>query len=133
MAVRERNGLVYSIDSLLTYYTDIGYWCIYFGCDKQNYKKCISLIYNELEKLQKTKISEYRLKKAKEQFSGHRLIISQNKENQILAMARSVLHYNHFYTKEEVIKIIQKISAADLHLEAQRLFDFDKLTVLKFT
>ncbi|MDR3327246.1 MAG: insulinase family protein [Prevotellaceae bacterium] len=132
MAVRERNGLVYCIDSSLTLYSDIGYWGVYFGCDKQNYNKCTALIYNELEKLTMTQISDTQLKKAKQMFSGNLLIVSQNKENRLLAAARSVLHLDHFRTEQEILAKLEQISAAELHKEAQQLFDMDKFTVLKF-
>lgn len=29
---RERRGLVYTVESCMTAYTDTGIWCVYFGC-----------------------------------------------------------------------------------------------------
>jgi len=132
LAVRERNGLVYSIDSSLMPYTDTGVWNIYFGCDKSNFEKCTKLIYKELDTLQDKKISEKDLKKAKKQFAGQLLISHQNKENYILAAAKSVLHLNSIETQEKIIEKINNISAQELQKIAQELFDIEKLTILKF-
>lgn len=33
LALRERTGLVYTVESNLTAYTDTGVWSVYFGCD----------------------------------------------------------------------------------------------------
>ena len=132
LAVRERNGLVYSIDSSLTPYTDTGVWNIYFGCDKSNFDKCINLIYRELEILQNNEISGKDLKKAKKQFAGQLLISHQNKESYILAAAKSVLHLNSFATQEKIIEKINQITAQELQSIAQKLFDTEKLTTLKF-
>ena len=132
MAVRERNGLVYSIDSSLTPYIDTGVWNIYFGCDKTNFKKCIKLIYNELDILQNKTISEKDLKKAKKQFAGQLLISYQNKENYILSAAKSVLHLNLLETQDKIIEKVNRISAQELQNIAQKLFDIQQLTILKF-
>ena len=132
LAVRERNGLVYSIDSSLTPYTDTGVWNIYFGCDKSNFEKCTKLIYKELDILQNKEISEKDLKKAKKQFAGQLLISYQNKESYILAAAKSALHLNSIETQEKIIEKINNISAQELQNIAQELFDIEKITTLKF-
>ena len=132
LALRERNGLVYSIDSSLTPYTDTGVWSIYFGCDKDNFEKCTKLIYKELDILQNKEISEKELKKAKKQFAGQLLISYQNKENYILAAAKMALHLNFLETQEKILEKINQITAQELQSIAQDLFDIEKLTVLKF-
>ena len=132
LAVRERNGLVYSIDSSLMPYTDTGVWSIYFGCDKNNFEKCIKLIYKELDILQNKEISEKDLKKAKKQFAGQLLISHQNKESYILAAAKSALHLNSIDTQEKIIEKINNISAQEIQKMAQELFDIEKLSILKF-
>jgi len=132
IAVRERNGLVYSIDSSITPYTDTGVWNIYFGCDKSNFEKCIELIYKELDILLNREISEKELKKAKKQFAGQLLIAHQNKESYILAVAKTALHLNSLETQEKIIERINNISAQELQKIAQELFDTEKLTTLKF-
>jgi len=132
LALRERNGLVYSIESSLTPYSDTGVWNIYFGCDKNNFEKCIDLIYKELEVLRTKKISEKELKKAKKQFAGQLLIAHQNGENYILSAAKSVLHLNFFETKKGIVDKINRITSDELLQNAHKLFDTEQLTTLKF-
>ena len=33
IALREKHGLVYTVDSSMVSYSDTGMWCAYFGCD----------------------------------------------------------------------------------------------------
>jgi predicted Zn-dependent peptidase len=132
LAVRERNGLVYNIDSSLSSYTDTGVWGIYFGCDKNNFNKCTDLIYKELEILQNKEISEKDLKKAKKQFAGQLLISHQNRENYILSAAKSALHLNLLETQEKIIAQINKITSQDLQKIAQEMYNIEQLTTLKF-
>jgi predicted Zn-dependent peptidase len=132
IAVRERNGLAYSIDSSLTPYIDTGIWNIYFGCDKSNFNKCISLIYSELDKLREKPLTSAQLEKAKRQFAGQLLISSQNSENRALAAAKSALHLNCFETEQEILARLNQISAPELFDIAQKMFDIEKFTVLKY-
>jgi len=132
LAVRERNGLVYSIDSSLMPYTNTGVWNIYFGCDKSNFEKCTDLIYKELDILRNKEISEKDLKKAKKQFAGQLLISHQHKENYILSAAKTALHLNSLETQEKITEKINQITAQELQNIAQEMFDIDKLTTLKF-
>ena len=51
MAVREKCGLVYSIDAYLNTYPDTGFWNVYFGCDQEDVERCCKLVERELAKL----------------------------------------------------------------------------------
>ena len=44
VALRERRGLVYNVESNLTSYTDTGAFCIYFGTDPEDVDTCLKLI-----------------------------------------------------------------------------------------
>ena len=78
LALRERNGLVYTVDSSMVSYGDTGMWCAYFGCDTQDVKRCLRLVRRELDKLMKTPISSAQLRKAKQQIKGFNDILEQN-------------------------------------------------------
>ncbi|MBS5980335.1 MAG: insulinase family protein, partial [Dysgonomonas mossii] len=56
ISLREKRGYVYNVDSSITSYTDTGITSIYFGCDKKNVDKCISLVHKELNRLRKEKL-----------------------------------------------------------------------------
>ncbi|MDR1543483.1 MAG: insulinase family protein [Prevotellaceae bacterium] len=132
IAVRERNGLVYSIDSSLNPYTDTGVWNIYFGCDKANFNKCNKLIYNELHKMREKPLTSAQLEKAKRQFAGQLLISAQNRENRLLAAAKSALHRNYCNTEEQTIEKLKAVSIENLYEISQEMFDIERLTVLKY-
>ncbi|MDE7397167.1 MAG: insulinase family protein, partial [Muribaculum sp.] len=44
VALRERHGYVYTVDSAMTLFSDCGLFTIYFGCDPQNTAKCRRLV-----------------------------------------------------------------------------------------
>ena len=132
MAVRERNGLAYTIESNLTSYVDTGVWNIYFGCDQGSEKRCMRLIDNELRRLQETPLTERQLHKAKCQLDGQMLISDENRENLILSMAKSFLQVGYCLSNAEMHEQIAAVSAEKLQQVAADIFAFDKRTTLIF-
>lgn len=132
LAIRERNGWVYSIDSSLNLYSDIGIWSIYFGCSESNYKKCIGLIHSELGKLTDKAIPAKQLEKYKQQLYGQMLINFQNKENYILSSAKIALHLNKAVSMEQTFERMQQICPEDIQILASQLFDNKRFTTLKY-
>lgn len=70
LALREHNGLVYTVESTMVAYGDTGIWSIYFGCDEHDVKRCLRLVRKELDKFMQKPLSEAQLKAAKKQIKG---------------------------------------------------------------
>jgi len=51
LSVREKHGLVYSIDAQYLAYADTGMFAIYFGTEPKQAKKCMALVHREMDKL----------------------------------------------------------------------------------
>jgi len=130
LALRERNALVYNVESNFTSYSDTGVWNIYFGCDPKNRKRCEKLVINELNKLKESAISENQLSKCKKQIIGQIAIASENKENLILSIGKSFLHYNKVDSDSEIREQINAISSLDILKTANEVFDEKQLTTL---
>ena len=132
LSVRERNGWVYAIDSSINLYSDVGVWCIYFGCSENNYQKCINLINKELHSLTDKPISTKQLERYKQQLYGQILINSQNKENYLLSAAKIALHLCKSISLEKTLEQIKQISPENIQLLASQLFDNKDFTILKY-
>ena len=70
VVLREKNALVYNVESNLTSYTDTGVFSIYFGCDQEDRDRCIELTRKELKKLRDNLMKESQLSAAKKQIIG---------------------------------------------------------------
>ena len=70
LALREHNGLVYTVESTIVSYGDTGTWSIYFGCDEHDVKRCLRLVRKELDKFMQKPLSDAQLKAAKKQIKG---------------------------------------------------------------
>ena len=94
LALRERNGIAYNLESSYTAYSDTGTVTIYFGTDKDNLEKAISLIKREIKILQTKSLGEIQLSKAKKQLVGQLAMSQENHEDLMLTLGKSFLIYN---------------------------------------
>ena len=122
MAIRERHGYCYTVESSFVWYIDTAVWTLYFGCDPENRRKAYSLAMHTLESLRHTPITPRHLAIAKRQLRGQVLIGSQNKEAVVLALSKKVLHHESVRTNDEILADIDKLTADDLMRSANTLF-----------
>ncbi len=133
LALRERRGLAYTVESSYTAYTDTGTFCIYAGTDPRNKERCLSLINKELQALREKPIADHKLEKYKKQFLGQLAISTQNKESVALGMGKSFLHFNRIETMDEVRRKIENITAKNLQNIACELFDKNRISTLIYS
>ena len=91
IALREKHGLVYTVDSSMVSYSDTGLWCVYFGCDPHDVKKCRRLVMRELTAWPEA-LSPAALAAAKRQIKGQIGVACDNRESFALDFGRSYLH-----------------------------------------
>ena len=132
LALREHNGLVYTVESTMVAYGDTGIWSIYFGCDEHDVKRCLRLVRKELDKFMQKPLSDAQLKAAKKQIKGQIGVACDNRENFALDFGKSFLHYGWEKNVDRLYEQVDEITAAQIQAVAQELFDKDRLTTLIF-
>lgn len=132
LALREHNGLVYTVESTMVAYGDTGTWSIYFGCDEHDVKRCLRLVRKELDKFMQKPLSDAQLKAAKKQIKGQIGVACDNRENFALDFGKSFLHYGWEKNVDRLYEQVDEITAAQIQSVAQELFDKDRLTTLIF-
>ncbi len=132
LALREHNGLVYTVESTMVAYGDTGTWSIYFGCDEHDVKRCLRLVRKELDKFMQKPLSDAQLKAAKKQIKGQIGVACDNRENFALDFGKSFLHYGWEKNVDRLYEQVDEITAAQIQAVAQELFDKNRLTTLIF-
>ena len=132
LALREHNGLVYTVESTMVAYGDTGIWSIYFGCDEHDVKRCLRLVRKELDKFMQKPLSEAQLKAAKKQIKGQVGVACDNRENFALDFGKSFLHYGWEKNVDRLYEQVDEITAEQIQAVARELFDKDRLTTLIF-
>lgn len=130
--VREKYGLVYNIEAGYTPYSDTGIFNIYFGCDEEDYDKCIIKCKEEMMKLCDAPLSETQLRKLKKQTYGQLAISSENYENLMLSIGKSYMIYDKVDDIKEIYEHIRALDANLLHRVANEIFNIEMMSILKY-
>ncbi|WP_462316926.1 M16 family metallopeptidase, partial [Marinilabilia sp.] len=130
IALREKNGIAYNIESIYSPYFGTGVFSIYFGTDRQNIDRSLRIARRELSRLRKTSLGQMQLQKAKRQLKGQITISSENKENLMLNIGKSFLLYNKVDSLDDIYRKIDNLTAMDLLEIANEVFDEKQLSYL---
>ena len=132
MALRERNGLVYTVESSLTNYTDTGVWCVYYGCDHKDVNRCRHLVQHELRRLTEAPLSGRAMEAVRRQLKGQIGASYDNAENVAIGMAKRFLHYGRTQTMEQLFERIDSLTPEQLWQTAQEVFAPQNLLTLVY-
>ena len=130
LALRERNGLVYSVESSMVCYGDTGVWSVYFGCDPTDVKRCLRLVKKELNRLMAKPLSDAQLRHAKQQLHGQLAIAADNREQFALDFAKVFLFEGREHHLDDVLAHVDQLSANQLQQTAREIFAEERILTL---
>ena len=129
--LREKRGLVYSVDSSTVLYSDCGVLSIYYGCDHDESLKCREILCKSLADLPKN-ITTRKLERAKKQFVGQLALARQNGENNAISAARQILYFDQIASPKQSANEIMSVSI-DAFMGAIDLVNPEKISFLSYT
>lgn len=132
IALRERNGLCYNVESAYSPFRDNGIFTVYFGTDRENIGKSIEIIEKEFRKLREQLISPYLLHKLKKQVIGQLALSSENYESLMLGIGKSLLVFGQVDTFDTVVNRIESISREELREIANQVLDMQSISRLVY-
>lgn len=132
MAVREKHGFCYNIESHYQPYSDSGIFSIYFGTEPGYVDKTKALIVKELKRLRDNKLGTLSLKRAKQQLAGQVAISFESNLNEMLAIGKSLLLFDRVDSLEEINIKIDAVTPSMLLETANDILDADRLSSLTF-
>jgi predicted Zn-dependent peptidase len=127
VSLREKYGLVYTVEADVISYTDTGLFTIYFGCDPESMERCMYLINKELKRICDKKLSGSQLAAAVKQWKGQLGIASEHKENIALRLGKNYLHLNHYDTLPQTYQKIDSLTAEGLLETANEIYEENRL------
>ena len=130
LTLRERNGLVYAVESTMVNYGDTGMWTTYFGCDAKDVRRCRRLVRRELDRLMDHPLSDAQLRAAKKQIKGQIALACENRENLAIDFGKAFLHYGWEKDVTALYARIDTITAEEIQSVAREIFDAKRLTTL---
>jgi predicted Zn-dependent peptidase len=132
LAVREKYGLVYSIDSTYSPYTDTGLFGIYFGTEGKQVKRTLGLVHKELKLLREKALTTNQLHVAKNQLMGQLAMSEESNGGMMQLLGKSTLDIGRVEPLPEIFGRIEKIAAAELRDMANEVLTEEHLSVLQY-
>lgn len=129
VALREKRGLVYTVDASLSQLTDTGLFTIYYGCDHEDTERCRRLATDIVRRLADTPLSPRRLDAAKRQYLGQLTLSSTNTEQTALSTSRATLLRGRALTFDELTAPILALTPTDITAAAASLLPLSRLTL----
>lgn len=130
LALRERWGMAYNVESGYVAYSDTGLFNVYFGTDKENLNKALNLVQKEFDLLRNTKLGGLQLSRAKKQLIGQIAISTESREDMMLTIGKSYLLYDKVDPIREVFRKIEDISAEQVLEVANMVLDKKQMSTL---
>lgn len=121
--LREKRGLVYTVDSNVALLSDTGLLQIYFGCDMADTGRCLQIIRRELEKLASSPMSPAKFEAVISQYCGQLLVSSDNKETMAMSMAKSLMYYNEIHGIREFTERLREVTPEELRSVAEQVLN----------
>jgi predicted Zn-dependent peptidase len=132
LAVREKYGLVYTIDSSYSPYTDTGLFGIYFGTEKKQVNRTISLVQKELKRLREQALGTAQLHTSKEQLMGQLAMAEESNSGLMQLLAKSTLDLGRVESINEIFDRVRRITSSELLELANEVLHEDRLSTLQY-
>ena len=111
VAIREKRGYAYTVESSLSLLSDCGFFEIYFGSEEHHVAPSLRSINRTIEELATKPLSEKNLQAAKRQYLGQLLVSSENKEAMALSLGKTYLYHNNIMTDSQLAEHINALTA----------------------
>jgi predicted Zn-dependent peptidase len=127
--IREEQGLVYSIYSDLNPYRDTGCMAIYAGTSVESTRSVVESVLTELRELKSKPLPEEEVRRAKDQLKGSLMLSLESSTSRMSNLARQEMYFEHFFTLDETINMIEAVSSEELYEMSNHLFQTDRIAV----
>lgn len=127
--VREERGLAYSIYSDVNPYRDAGVLCVFAGTSGEKAPQVIQLVLEEFRRFKEEPIPTEELERAKDQLKGNILLGLESSSARMSNLARQEMYFQHYFSVEELIDRVNKVTPASVQAMSRHIFQKDRLAV----
>jgi predicted Zn-dependent peptidase len=125
--IRERKGLAYSIFSELNSYRDAGVLSVYAGTSLETLSQLVRCVLDEFRRMKDEPLPEEELRRAKDHLKGATLLALEGTGQRMNSLARYHIYFDRHYTAQELIAMLEEVTAADVQRLAQEFFQSDRI------
>jgi predicted Zn-dependent peptidase len=130
MAIREKKGYVYTIESNYAALSDAGLFSIYTGSDPKNREKCFELVFKEMKKLREQALGTLQLHRAHSQLIGQLCISFDSNLTEMLSIGKNYLMFDTVDEINTIIAKIRTITSSDLMELANEMLNEETMSTI---
>ena len=132
MAVRERHGLAYNIESNYVPFADTGLFSIYYSTENGSADRVTCIVEKELRRLYDQPLGTLQLSRAKSQLKGQIALSFESRMSEMLSMGKSCLIYNTVDSIAGICRRIDGLDAMALRDIAAEVLNFENFSRLTY-
>jgi predicted Zn-dependent peptidase len=125
--IRERQGLAYAIFSEMNSYRDAGVLSVYAGTSLETVSQLIRSVLEEFRRMKDEPLPEEELRRAKDHLKGATLLALEGTGQRMNSLARYHIYFDRHYTAQELIAMLEEVTAADVQRLAQDFFQSGRI------
>ena len=127
--IRERQGLAYSIFSELSPYRDTGSLAVYAGTSLETAGQVVRSVLDEFRRMKDEPLREDELRRAKDHLKGATLLALEGTGQRMHHLARYHMYFNRYFTPQELIAMLESVTAEEVQQVAREFFQPGRLAV----
>lgn len=127
--VREKRGLVYSIYSFLSGYSDVGTITVYAGTRAKEASRVVDLVCREIRRLSSKGVEKKELDRTKNQMKGSLMLSLESSHSRMSKLAKDELIHGSRTSLGEILSHIDRVKPEHVYGVGRRLFTFDHLAI----
>jgi predicted Zn-dependent peptidase len=120
--VREKRGLVYSISSGVTAYSDAGIMSVYAGTSLDSVDEVLRLTLDELRRLMGERLTDDELRRAKDHLKGSLMLSLESTGSRMSHLARQEIYFGRHFGLDEIIEGIEAVGSDHVQKIANEVF-----------
>ena len=127
--LREKRGLAYAIGTHVKRLKDTGAFIVHAGVDNKKLTEAIKIIFNQLDKMRKTKVNLSEFRRAKDFYLGQLTFGLEQTMDEMLYMGEQMLSVDKIKTQRQIIKELNEVTIDDLRRLAKDIFCEEKINL----
>lgn len=127
LAIREKKGLTYYIQTTTDDYQDVGVISTHAGIDIKRIDDAVISIVQEYKKIKDEQVPEDELKKSKEFIKGKMILRLEDSEEYAHLLAKQELLHNKILNPAEIMKKVDDVTSDDIKRICEDIFKPEKM------
>ena len=120
--IREKRGLVYTVYSFNSMFSQTGLFGIYAGTEAKDLPQLLPVVVDEIKKICNDLVSQKEFERAKTQIKAGLKMGLESSSSTAEVLARQYLMYGRTYTIPELIAKYDALTLEDVRQAAQKIF-----------